>query len=421
MSAAPRICIVTPGYIASTPRVVKEADALWEAGYVVRVVFSQGNLEQVRAHDMALLATKPWRWAAVGWSPQRDGERLLYHLSRLRHQAARRLPVPLIHQAGLAAHAEGRVYPELARLAAAEPAELFIGHYPAGLAAAAQAARRWGAKLAYDAEDLHTADQPATRAGARQIERVRSIEARYLPHCASVTAASDLIAEELVQRYAIARPLVIHNVFPWAERAQLDGQRRDRQDERLSLYWYSQVIGAGRGIEDVIRAMGQAGAGIQLHLRGSLSAETEARFSDLAREQGVADALFFHAPVPPTELLSRAVEHDVGLALENSHTLNYTITVTNKFFFYLLAGLALVATNVPGQRAILAQEPEAGLLHDPGDTATLARHLAQLRNDRDLLQRCQAAALRAARERWNWEQESQNLIRHLAKTAVGGR
>ena len=49
------ICIVTPGYISSTPRVMKEADALAEAGFRVRVVFSQGDLADIRRHDQLVL------------------------------------------------------------------------------------------------------------------------------------------------------------------------------------------------------------------------------------------------------------------------------------------------------------------------------------------------------------------------------
>ena len=33
-----RICLVSPGHLSSNPRLVKEADALHEAGYAVRVV-----------------------------------------------------------------------------------------------------------------------------------------------------------------------------------------------------------------------------------------------------------------------------------------------------------------------------------------------------------------------------------------------
>ena len=37
---ARRICLVTPGNLAANPRIVKEADALQEAGYEVTAVVS---------------------------------------------------------------------------------------------------------------------------------------------------------------------------------------------------------------------------------------------------------------------------------------------------------------------------------------------------------------------------------------------
>jgi len=37
-ASAPLICLLTPGHVASTPRLVKEADALVDAGYRVHVV-----------------------------------------------------------------------------------------------------------------------------------------------------------------------------------------------------------------------------------------------------------------------------------------------------------------------------------------------------------------------------------------------
>ncbi len=408
------ICIVTPGYISSTPRVVKEADALWQAGYDVRVVFTQGNLERVRAFDRSLLADKHWRWETVEWSPHRSRGRWLYHYSKVRYHLGRRVPHSLVQLYPLAELGEGRVYPELARLAAAERADLYIGHYPTGLAAAAYAAQRWGTLLGYDAEDLHTADEVETPASTLRRERIRTIESRYLPRCSHVTAVSELVAAELANRYRIPKPLAIHNVFPWRERARIDGKICDRQGEALSLYWYSQVIGEGRGIEDAIRAVGLMGTPIQIHLRGSLSETVRSKFEALARETGIGSSLFFHAPVAPQELLSRAVEHDVGLALEHPNTLNHALTASNKLFMYLLAGLAIAATDVPGQRGVMQSCPDTGFTYCPGDYQALAFHLKQLATNPARLQTHKRAALQAAERQWNWEIESLKLVATIA-------
>ena len=404
------ICIVTPDYIASTPRVVKEADALWQAGFDVRVVFSQGNLEMIKYFDGILLKEKPWRYSIVGWSPFKKKERILYLKSKLRYHIFRRLPA-LFYSCGKSVeYAEGRIYRELAQLAALEKADIYIGHYPAGLAAAAYAAFQRQAKLGFDVEDLHTEEHHQNK---KQTKRIKIIESRYLPRCSYVSVASELIADEMVKRYNISRPIVIHNVFPWSERDKIDGQIKDRRGAALSLYWYSQVIGEDRGIQDAIRAAGLLKEEVQIHLRGYLSEEIKNKFLALAKECRIKQNLYFHPPLPPTALLSRTVEHDVGLALDQPFNLSRILTASNKLFFYLLAGLATAATDLPGQRYVMSTCPGAGFLYAPGDYQALAGHLNRFILEPKLLQSSKQAALDAAQERWNWEREREKLVANI--------
>lgn len=403
-----KICIVTPGYISSTPRVVKEADALYEAGFDVRVVFSQGNLNQQKKFDEGLLQKKPWRWDTVGWSPSARGERALYWKSRLRHNIFKRVPLFLSSFGKIAERAEARVYSELAQLSALEKADIYIGHYPAGLAAAVYAASKWKAKAGYDMEDLYSRESPPNT--VKQMKRIEIIERRYSPNCAHLSAVSELIADEAVRLYGISRPVAIHNVFPWADREHIDGRIKDRKGKTLSLYWYSQVISEGRGIEDAIRAAGLLKDKVEIHLRGYASDEVKNKFSDLARDCGVYDSLYFHAPAPPDELLSRTAEHDIGLALEQPEPLSRRLTATNKLFLYMLAGLAIAATDVPGQSYVLAQPPNPGFLYKPGDCKKLAEYINRLFSDPKRLRLLKEASLKAAKEKWNWEIESRKLV-----------
>lgn len=406
---------MTPGYLSTTPRVVKEAGALAQAGYDVRVVCSHGDLEMLRQHDEALMRRVPWRVAVVRWSPARPAERRRAHLTRLRHHVAQRLPRFCWAFGETAAHAEGRIYHELAVLAALERADLYIGHYPAGLAAAARAAGRWQTQYAYDIEDLHTGEQPATPGGRRRAARIDWLERRYLPQCAYTTACAPLVAEAIAARYHVPAPLPIHNVFPWNDRGRLDGLVKDRAGTALSLYWFSQVIGPGRGLEEAIRAVGQFPAGnVQLHLRGAVSESQARALHALARTCGAEGALRLHPPVAPDELLSRAAEHDIGLALEDGARRSFALTVTNKLFLYWLAGLAVIATDVPGQRAVMRAGGEPGALYPFGDHHALAGVLRRFLDDPEALRRCREAALAAARTRWNWEQESRHLVARVA-------
>jgi glycosyltransferase involved in cell wall biosynthesis len=302
------------------------------------------------------------------------------------------------------------VYPALARAAAAEPAELFIGHYPAGLAAAAHAAARWRTRLGFDAEDLHAAEPPDTAAGRRQAQRIEWIERALLPRCTHRTAVSVGVAEALAARYAIPRPVAVHNAFPLAG---LPGPPRpplDRRGPELSLHWFSQVVGLDRGLQDAIRAAGCLGGPVQIHVRGTCLDSTRDALLRLAAASGVVSSLHFHPPVPPADLIARAAEHDVGLALEESVNESRALSVTNKLFAYLAAGLAVAATDLPGQRAVLETCPEAARLYTPGDHRALAACLEEWRRDPARLRAARAAALSAARTRWCWEVERRVLV-----------
>lgn len=405
-----KICIITPDYITSSPRTVKEADALWQAGFEVRVVFSQGNLDYVRSFDRVTLKEKPWKTDIVGWSSKEKGESLLYWKSKFRYYLAKKMF--FLGSPGIASHAQSRVYKELLAKAALDRADLYIGHYPAGLSAAFCASRRWQAHCAYDAEDLHSGEGPFDREGFRRRRAIRLIENNYMPACSYISCVSELVADEMVKRYPICRPVVIHNVFPLAQRSKIDGKTLDRKGPRLSLYWYSQVIGEDRGIQDAIRAAGylKDRARIQIHLRGYLSEAVKRNLSRLAKECRIIDDLYFHFPVPPEELLSRTAEHDLGMALEQSIDLNRIITVSNKLFFYLLAGLALLVSDVSGQKYIFSTCPEAGFMYPSGDYRTLAGYIKRFLEEPQLLSSCKQASIRYACQKWNWEIESCKLI-----------
>jgi glycosyltransferase involved in cell wall biosynthesis len=298
------------------------------------------------------------------------------------------------------------MHPEVARKAAEQAADLYIGHYPPGLAAAAYAADQHGAMLGYDAEDFHVGQQPDNEP---RIARIDYIERQHLEACAHVTAASAGIADAVADRYDIERPLVVDNVFPWAERDTLDGETKDRRGNALSLYWYSQTIGLNRGLQDAIRAAGLLDEPVQLHIRGALRESVRDVLMTTAERSGMTNSVYFHPKVPPDELLSRAVEHDIGLALEQGHTPARTVCATNKLFFYPMAGLAVAATDVLGQRHLLKDRSAFSGMCEPGNAEALAQILRRW-TDPVALEEAKSEALDMARTRWNWETEKEKLV-----------
>jgi hypothetical protein len=186
----------------------------------------------------------------------------------------------------------------------------------------------------------------------------------------------------------------------------------------LSLFWFSQTVGLDRGLQDAILAMGQAGVPMHLHLRGYAPPDVRQALNEIATGAGVQSSLHFEPPCRPDELLSRAAEHDVGLALETEDAVNRRLTVTNKLFTYMTAGLALSVTNLPGQRSVMDTCPQAGRVHTRGDVRAMAEHYRVWSQNPDALAAARGAALEAARVRWNAEREQQGTV--MAVTQLVG-
>ena len=70
----------------------------------------------------------------------------------------------------------------------------------------------------------------------------------------------------------------------------------------------------------------------------------------MAKECAPKLKLVHHAPQPPDRMVDLCRDYHVGLALEMPEPPNRAICLTNKAFTYILAGLAVVFTDTPGQR-----------------------------------------------------------------------
>ncbi|MFL5578209.1 MAG: glycosyltransferase [Gemmatimonadaceae bacterium] len=428
MLASPlRVCLVTSAHVSNNPRLVKEADALLAAGHAVRVVAMKAR-EDLSRRDDALMRGRGWELrtvAAERHGAPRSAARWL--AGALTQKGARALHERGLDAAPIRDRAASRHLAALAAAAAERRADVVIGHNLAALPAAARAARRLGASLGFDVEDLHVEELPDDAVHAAERGLIEAVERQYIPRCTLLSAASDGIADEIARRYGVERPRVVHNVFPPLAAPDGDGAESGlrpadtRPAVALSLYWYSQVIGHGRGIEDAVAALALLGRPALLHLRGELDPAFASRLQEVARKAGVEQAVRILPPAPADDLVALAAEHDVGLALEVPRTLNRALCVTNKVFTYLAAGVAVAATGTPGQRAVLERCGEAAILYPSGHPELLAEGLRRWADSPPALARARAAAAAAARETFSWERDAAGLVEFIECRVAAAR
>jgi glycosyltransferase involved in cell wall biosynthesis len=401
-----RICLLTPGHLSTNPRLVKEADALLDAGHDITVIAAEFT-HWARDADKTF-ATRSWRVART----LRIGPRAALPsrmIQFLRRRIARVMMGLGVRNPAVIRAAWHPIAPDLVSAAKGIEADLYVAHYLAALPAAAIAARTHNALFAFDAEDFHLGDYPD--GAAHEVERrmIRAIEGRYLPNCSYVTAASPGIADAYVKAYGIPRPTVVLNVFPRAH-AAARATLRGAATPGPSIYWFSQTIGPDRGLECAVRAIGRAKSRPHLYLRGMPARAFLDRLWNLAADVGVADRLHLLAPAPPSEMVRLAAMYDIGLSAETGLTPNRRVALGNKLFTYFLAGLPTVASAIPSHIALAENIDIAMRLYPIDDSDGLSEAIDCYLCAPRTLSDARAAAWRLGMERFNWDVEKASLL-----------
>ena len=113
--------------------------------------------------------------------------------------------------------------------------------------------------------------------------------------------------------------------------------------------------------------------------------------------------------MPEEELMIFIRQHDIGLALEKSNTLNRDLCRTNKLYTYPLCGLWTIASNTSAQTEFLKEHSDAGSLIHLDDPDSIEKVISWANSNREELLQRRIKALELAKEKLNWEHESLRL------------
>jgi glycosyltransferase involved in cell wall biosynthesis len=400
-----RITVVTSGHLSTCPRMLKAADALAAAGYDVRVVATRHE-PWATAADSDVRARRAWPVTVVDY--RRDESAALYWWSGAQHRAARtaarlagveRVPLAIV------ARAFGRVHDALVRAILAAPCDLIYGGTTGALAAIAEAGRRSGTPYAVDLEDFHSretsdADAPLVDALASRVERTA------IAHAVFVTTSSEAIAAEYRRTQGLD-PAVVHNTFPLPRR-EPDFSRPDPSVVRV--YWFSQTIGPGRGLEQAVAAIGRTGSSAELTLLGRPHASFVDELRTSARAAAPNLRIVHQAPVAPDMMVDCARGQDIGLALELSPPRNRELCLTNKALTYILAGVPVLMADTEGQHDLGIELGRGAALVDPRDIESMAAAIRRWATDPAALDCAKRTAWHSASCRWHFEHDAERGV-----------
>jgi hypothetical protein len=405
-----KIAILTGVSLAHNPRPVKEAMTLARAGFEVVVYGASPNLVKLDV-DEALARRHGFSFKSVSATSQVKCIKRLQSIwppirTRLGKGLFRYLNMPNRWQLG-------SCVPELLCAARKANADYYIVHLEQGAWVGARLLNS-GYSVGLDIEDWYSEDLLPEAQNQQPLRLLRDLERKLLMHGGHATCPSRAMSNALAQHYKCPPPAVVYNAFPWSERGSVDGLLKDRLNRKVpSIHWFSQTLGIGRGLEDLLAALPHVHHAAEIHLRGKPAAGFESWLQNSVPPYW-RDRIFVHDLVSNEELLSRVAEHDIGFAGEMKYCHSRDLTVTNKILYYLLAGLAVIASDTAGQCEVAEQAPDAVLLYRSGDCSALADKINLLLGSRNRLERAKACAIQAAKQTFCWERQENALLETIA-------
>ena len=397
MPTSPVILILSSGPLCRNPRVRKEAETLGDAGFDVTVM-TVANQARFEAFDAEILQNARYRKVVLDQISRGGLPGARIFLGRLRTWLAK-------HCARLGIQSPQALGPTaaLGRMAHGFAADLTIVHTEMPFCIGCGLLAR-GRRVASDFEDWHSHDLlPETRT-TRPMRLISEAERILLRQSAYSSTTSHAMAHALQSAYGGKLPVVITNSFPLQPEPSLIPNVNPP-----SLFWFSQTVGPGRGLELFLSAWRQTTHSSRLTLLGDVDPAYKAKLIQRLPPER-RDSLTFLPVTSPDELPSLIAAHDIGLALELDYPRSKSCTISNKILQYLNAGVAVVASDTLGQREVLANAPGAGVLASLFQTGELAAQLDRILASRPLLDSMKRAARRAAIETYCWEREAPRLL-----------
>ena len=329
-----KIIIFTQSPVSRAPRVVKEANCLSNAGYMV-TVYALFHNEDVLKNDIELLKD------GIVYKP---GANLTKNsISNGLIRLKRRIYMELVPFGIQSKHALGYGYIRYLKMLKAEKADLYIGHEEMSLALAKELILD-GRKVAFDFEDYHSHDLLVKDRKYRPITLLKDLESYILKNSAYTMTTSDSLAEELTKTYNAPLPKTIYNSF---KRHYITS--KIKQNASPSLVWISQIIGPGRGLELLIESVLKSNLSFKLTLVGK---KDEKYCQALINKISSNLTIEFSNYIPADEIAEYLTRFDLGIAFEETEPLNKDLTIANKIFHYLNSGIGVLATNTKGQREL---------------------------------------------------------------------
>ena len=410
----PSICIIACKDLSRNMRTIQQAKALARAGSAVTVIGYQ-------VPDARLAGDQAVATLVATGAPPYPGPLMLklWLMRRLRRGDA---AMQRVAAAGVAVgRSRGGRFARLAmRHLAGRSFDVVQAHFDRALIAAAALASRCGARLVFDAVEVPFDDELLPTDAAARAVRLAEIRQETEIACRADgwITVNDSLADTAVERFHIARPLVVRNCQDAGYRPSDGRLRRDLGlTDRARILLHLNTMRRGEGLETAIDALAHLPE--EFHLVG-LGPMPERGFLKTIRrravQRGVAQRFHIAPMQPPHAVRAYIAGADIAVISREGARQNMRLSLPNRLFQAIAARLPVVATPLP-EIGLILRDWQVGLPFDELDVIGLASAIRGI-SEPETLARFRAAEDNAARA-LTWEQESVPYVRFMQSLARG--
>ncbi len=229
---------------------------------------------------------------------------------------------------------------------------------------------------------------------------VRELQNYLFPKLDGLTVVCDGIAQLIARDHVLQRPPRVVRSLPF-----FSPQLFRPTGDVITILYHGEIFPA-RALHIAIRSMRHWRSEFRLVLRGYSDPAYVEQLWEIASEVGVVDRLQIQPPLPFDEIVSAANGADIGYFVHADCSPQRRFALPNKFFEYVMAGLALVVSDLP-EMSRLVRQYEFGKLVPECEEEAIAQTINSL--DRASIDEMKRHSLTAAKE-LNWGEENDRMM-----------
>jgi len=251
-----------------------------------------------------------------------------------------------------------------------------------------------GVKRVYDAHEYFSQlDEVVARP---KIYRFwHRIEKRMIPKFKNGYTVCDSIAEEFRKNYNVSFK-VVRNVPSFN-----DSNEQIRSED---VILYQGAVNKGRGLEKLALAMKNINAKLWVCGNGNFMDEMRS----VVKANDLSGKVSFLGMLPPAELKKKTAQAYIAVNPFERTGLNQYLSLSNKFFDYIHAGIPQVTMNYPEYKKINVQFRVAELIDDL-DPETIANAINRILTNNELYLQLKQNCF-VAKQELNWQKEKDKLL-----------